>query len=92
MIQQPQLDFLKFQVKVLRDLHFLAKYADVPEEAEEPYNFIYDQIKTDAMEITKVLFPNHSVTEYELVRINGELMGTLSPMWWSLVDAALAEL
>jgi hypothetical protein len=69
----------------------MAKFAEVPEEYQPRYNYIYEQMKTEALEITKILFPDHSVTEYELVRINGELMGTLSPMWWNLVNVAIAE-
>ena len=50
MIQQPQLDFLRYQIFWLRDLNFMASYANPSNpEAEDLYNVIWQRVSNPAL-------------------------------------------
>lgn len=80
------------QINDLRDLDFLIGYADVPLEDHSEYNRIYSRAKAKAATITEHLWPNAIEDEYGLVEIENTLLCYLSPLWWKLVDAAVAKL
>ena len=91
MIQQTQLDFLRYQVTQLRKLDFMASHATPGLEEEEQYDQIWQEMKADALQITQMLYPDANIQD-GLLTIDGKLMCSLSEYWWQLIDAALADL
>jgi hypothetical protein len=84
-------EFLVPKVSELRNLDFMASRAEISPEDESEYERIWMKMKADAWFITQVLYPGASIHD-GVITINDELMCSLSDYWWSLIDAALAEL